>query len=90
VLEAMASGVPVLTSSAGSLPEIARDAEGPLALLADPLDESALRDGLERLLLDTPWRDTASARGLARARGMGWDRCVEATVAVYREVLAAR
>jgi alpha-1,3-rhamnosyl/mannosyltransferase len=90
VLEAMASGIPVLTSSAGSLPEIARDADGPLALLADPLDESALRDGLERLLLDTSWRDTASARGLVRARGMGWDRCVDATVAVYRQVLAAR
>ncbi len=85
VLEAMASGVPVLTSRGSSLEEIARDALGPIALCVDPLDVDALRAGLERLLQDDAWRADASARGLAQARAFGWQRCVDATLAVYRE-----
>src|SRR5690606_30954714 len=67
VLEAMASGVPVLTSRGSSLEEIACDRSGPIALCVDPLDETALRDGLERLLLDEAWRAEAAPRGLAQA-----------------------
>ncbi len=86
VLEAMASGVPVLTSNVSSLPEIARDAAGDIALLVDPLDETALRDGLVRLLEDDAWRRAAALRGVQRASAFTWQRCVDATVAVYREV----
>ncbi|RYD16218.1 MAG: glycosyltransferase family 1 protein [Lysobacteraceae bacterium] len=85
VLEAMASGVPVLTSNGSSLAEIARDALGPIALCVDPLDVDALRAGLERVLQDDAWRADASARGRAHARAFGWQRCVDATLAVYRE-----
>ncbi len=88
VLEAMASGVPVLTSNVSSLPEIARDAGGDIALLVDPLDELALRDGLLRLLEDHEWRDAAALRGVQRARAFTWAGCVDATVAVYREMHA--
>ncbi len=87
VLEAMASGVPVLTSNVSSLPEIVCDAHGAIASIVDPFDEDALRDGLERLLQDAPWREHAVARGLVQARTFTWERCVEATVAVYRDVL---
>ena len=82
VLEAMASGVPVLTSNVSSLPEVAGDA----ALLVDPNDEESLRDGLERLLDDSAWRTNASARGLARSRDYPWSRCVDATIDAYRAV----
>ncbi len=88
VLEAMASGIPVLTSNVSSLPEVARDDAGALALTIDPLDETSMRDGLARLLQDDPWRIEAAARGAARGTQFTWMRCVEATVAVYREVLA--
>jgi alpha-1,3-rhamnosyl/mannosyltransferase len=82
VLEAMASGVPVLTSNVSSLPEVAGDA----ALCVDPFDAAALRDGLARLVDDTAWRAYAVRRGVARARTHPWSRCVEQTLAVYREV----
>jgi len=82
VLEAMASGVPVLTSNVSSLPEVAGDA----ALLVDPNDEDALREGLVRLLDDSAWRTNASARGLARSRDYPWSRCVDATIDAYRAV----
>ena len=87
VLEAMASGVPVLTSNVSSLLEIACDARGAIASIVDPFDEDALRDGLQRLLHDAPWREQCVARGLAQARTFTWERCVETTVAVYRDVL---
>jgi alpha-1,3-rhamnosyl/mannosyltransferase len=85
VLEAMASGVPVLTSNVSSLPEIAGDA----ALTVDPLDDDALRRGLERLLEDSAWRTAATAGGIARAREYPWSRCVDATVEAYRAASAA-
>jgi glycosyltransferase involved in cell wall biosynthesis len=84
VLEAMASGVPVLTSNVSSLPEIAGDT----ALLVDPLDDEALRRGLERLLEDASWREAAIPRGVARARAYPWSRCVDSTVDAYRAAAA--
>jgi alpha-1,3-rhamnosyl/mannosyltransferase len=86
VLEAMASGAPVLTSNVSSLPEVAGDA----ALMVDPLDEGALRDGLVRLLGDEAWRASAEARGVERARAFTWSRCVDATVAAYRDASSKR
>ena len=82
LLEAMASGVPALSSNCSSLPEVAGDA----ALLIDPEDLDALTTGLERLLGDDPWRASARARGLEHARSFSWEHCVEETVAVYRRL----
>ncbi|MBX3701923.1 MAG: glycosyltransferase family 4 protein [Dokdonella sp.] len=89
VLEAMASGIPVLTSRGSSLDEVARDADGAIALGIDPLDEAAIGDGLRRLLADDAWRAQARTRGIAQAGRFTWSRCVEATVAAYREFGAA-
>lgn len=82
VLEAMASGVPVLTSSVSCMPEVA----GGAALLAHPDDLDGLREQLVRVLTDNVWRAEAVARGLERARLMTWERCLAQTLDVYREV----
>ncbi|MEO7062347.1 MAG: glycosyltransferase family 1 protein [Dokdonella sp.] len=89
VLEAMASGVPVLTSNVSSLPEIARDAAGDIALLVDPLDDAVLREGLLKLIEDDAWRCRAALRGVQRASAFTWAGCVDATVAAYREIVGA-
>jgi len=90
VLEALASGVPALTSRGSSLEEIARDEAGEVALCVNPLDEDALRDGLVRLLEDEHWRTQATTRGIAHARAFTWTRCIDATVAGYRSVIQAQ
>lgn len=82
ILEAMASGVPVLTSNVSCMPEVAAGA----ALLAHPDDLDRLREQLERLLTDDAWRAQAVPLGLARAGELSWERCLEQTLAVYRAV----
>lgn len=85
VLEAMACGAPVITSTVTSLPEIAGDA----ALLVDPMDIEALAGALERVCTDAALRQHLRLAGLARAAQFSWQRCAEETLAVYRRVAAA-
>ncbi|MEK6420552.1 MAG: glycosyltransferase family 1 protein [Burkholderia gladioli] len=82
VLEAMASGVPTLTSNVSSLPEVAGNA----ALLVEPDDHDALREGVEKVLSDDIWRVEASRRGLTIAGSATWERCAASTIDVYRAV----
>ncbi|WP_423925772.1 glycosyltransferase family 4 protein [Dokdonella sp.] len=83
VLEALASGIPVLTSNVSSLPEVCAD----IALCINPLDEVEMSAGLERLLSDEEWRETTVQQGLELAAQYPWSRCVDETVAIYREVI---
>lgn len=88
VLEALASGIPVLTSLGSSLSELVRTPDGEVAIGVDALDEAALRDGLERVLVDDDWRARVVPRGVAHAAAYTWSRCVDETVAAYRDASA--
>jgi glycosyltransferase involved in cell wall biosynthesis len=70
VLEAMASGVPVITSNTTSIPEVA----GQAALLVDPDDVASLANGLRRLLDDDTLARSLSVGGIAQARTFSWAR----------------
>ncbi|NWF79961.1 MAG: glycosyltransferase family 4 protein [Chloroflexi bacterium] len=83
VLEAMACGAPVLTSSTSALPEVAGNA----ALLVDPHDTAAMADALGRLAADEALRAELRARGYARAALFTWERCARATLAVLEQAL---
>jgi glycosyltransferase involved in cell wall biosynthesis len=80
VLEAMAHGVPVLTSTRSALPEVA----GGAALLADPMRVDEIAEGLRKLAADEALREQLIQRGLVRARESSWGRAVERTWEVYR------
>lgn len=79
VAEAMAYGLPVVTSRGTATEEIA----GGAAVLVDPADVESIRDGLANALADAP---QLAARGRARAAELSWDATVDATLAAYREV----
>ncbi len=83
VLEAMAHGVPVITSNCSALPEVAGEA----ALLVNPLSTAEITTALERLASDTDLRQQLAGRGLERAKMFSWERAVTATYSVYRELL---
>ncbi len=82
IAEAMASGVPVLTSNCSSMPEVAAGA----ARLVEPGDVDSIREGLAQALDDDAWRELAVQRGLQRATELSWDACVRNTVAAYQRV----
>lgn len=81
VLEAMAAGAPVLTSSMSSLPEVAGDA----AITIDPTDVAAFARTLERLLTDQDLRARLSVAGRARAREFTWERAARGLLSVFDE-----
>ena len=82
VLEAMACGVPVVTSNTSSLPEVAGEA----ALLVDPKSVEALVAAMRRVLDDTALQAEMRARGLKRANRFTWEETARRTAEVYREV----
>ena len=79
VVEAMASGLPVITSSTSSLGEIAADA----ACTVDPTSTDAIADALVRLTADAALRRELSERGLRRAQTFSWARTAKEMLAVY-------
>lgn len=83
VLEAMASGVPVLTSATSAIAELADGA----ALLVDPRDPCAISDGLQQLLEDGALGQQCRVAGLERAASYPWQQTVARTLAAYDEVL---
>jgi glycosyltransferase involved in cell wall biosynthesis len=85
VLEAMACGAPVITSSTSSLPEVA----GAAAVLIDPQRADHLAEAIQTLLETPDQRARLREAGLARAQTFSWDRCAQDTVNVYRQVLGA-
>ncbi|HEY3488072.1 MAG TPA: glycosyltransferase family 1 protein [Gammaproteobacteria bacterium] len=78
-LEAMACGVPILTSNTGSTPELCRDH----AVLVDPLDEEAIADGMLKMLA-TP--QSSLERAVVHAQSFTWKRCAQQTLDVYRQL----
>ena len=81
ILESMACGTPVITSSVSCMPEIA----GAAALLVDPRDEAAIANAMWRLICDAGLHRQLVSQGLERAREFSWRAAAERTVNVYRE-----
>lgn len=82
VLEAMAHGVPVLTSNRSALPEVAGEA----ALVVDPASEEQIAAALLRLVSDENLRNELRTLGYRRAADFTWHKTAQATHRVYREL----
>lgn len=82
ILEAQATGRPVITSNRGSMPEVAGDA----ALLVDPDDVSAIRAALVRLMADPDLRQSLARRGFDNIRRFQPESIAAQYEAIYREL----
>lgn len=83
VAEAMACGCAVITSNAGSLPEVAGDG----AQLFAPKDISGMAEAATRLLCDAAERKRCQQLALRRAAGFSWSRAAQETLAVYDQAI---
>ena len=88
VIEAMASGTPVVVSRIGGLPEVVED--GVTGFLVDPEDDDALRERIEQVL-----RDRALATRLGRAArervldDLTWEACADRCLDAYSELVSS-
>ncbi|MFI5235245.1 MAG: glycosyltransferase family 4 protein [Gemmatimonadales bacterium] len=85
VLEAMASGTPVICSNTTSLPEVAGDA----ALYFDPLDVEEMARQMMRCLGDEALRTDLVTRGFEQARKFRWEYTARRTLTAFDAVLAS-
>lgn len=83
VLEAMASGTPVITANVSSLPEVTGDA----AILVDPLDVEAIVEAVCQLRQDPAYRTAQSNRGLDRAKQFTWEESAKRTAQIYEKLV---
>lgn len=84
VLEALACGVPTVTSRTSSIPEVA----GQAALLVDPLDVDAMACALERVLSDDTVRQQLRQESLLQAAKFSWTQTAELTLMAYIDVFS--
>jgi len=82
VVEAFASGTPVVTSNVAALPEIA----GSAALLVDPYKPDHIAGAIGRILSDQSLRASLVEKGRARAKQFTWKKTAEETLALYHSL----
>ena len=82
VVEAMACGVPVITSNTSALPEIA----GGAAVLVDPKDESEIAKQINKLVTDAELYNSYKEKGLRNAQRFNWSDAAKQTLEIYKEL----
>jgi glycosyltransferase involved in cell wall biosynthesis len=85
ILEAQATGRPVLTSDIPALSEVA----GEGAVLVDPLDVDSIRQGLERLLVSDSFRESLIAKGCANVESYHASTVAQRYAETYRQLVAS-
>jgi len=85
ILEAMASGCPIVTSNRYGTVELAGDA----AVLVDPEEVDGIAQGMRRVIEDAALRKSLVAAGRDRADRFSWEACASGTLAAIEEAAAA-
>ncbi len=83
ILDAFSVGCPVITSDISSMPEVGGEA----VLYADPLDINDIKNKIDLLINDFDLRNEMIKRGLKRVKEFSWEKNVEQTLEVYRNLL---
>lgn len=83
ILEAMASGCPVLTSNRTSTPEVAGEA----GILVDPYDTEAMARAMERIASEPALRSELKKKGFEQIKKFSWQKTAQEVIEVYKELL---
>ncbi|RJQ27338.1 glycosyltransferase family 1 protein [Candidatus Parcubacteria bacterium] len=83
ILEAMATGTPVITSNVSSMPEVAEAA----ALFVDPYSQKEIKDKLRLVMEDKVYREKLIKDGFEQAKKFSWEKCANETIEIYRELI---
>lgn len=83
ILEAMACGVPVITSNTSSMPEVASNA----ALFVNPFDHNEIKDAMIRFFADSALRSEMKELGLKRAANFTWKSAAEQLLSIYNSFI---
>jgi glycosyltransferase involved in cell wall biosynthesis len=83
LLEAMASGVPIVAANTSSIPEVIGEA----GILVDPLNISAMGEAVMRVLTDSSVSSSLKEKGIQRARLFTWEWAAQETQKIYQEVI---
>ncbi len=82
ILEAMACGCPVVTSSEGSLSEVAGDG----AYFVDPRSVESITKGLQEVFSSSVLQKSLSQKGLVQAKKFSWKKTAEETIQAYEKI----
>lgn len=82
-LEAMASGTPVVSSTAASLPEI----NGQAAIYFDPHNHQQMSEAISKVLADLDLKTQLIAKGLEHIKQFQWPICAQKTMDIYKQIL---
>ena len=86
IIEAMACGVPVVTSNTSSLPEVA----GGAAILVNPYDISAIADAISFALKDNYGRKEMIEKGLKNAKRFSWKESAQKVLETFENVCQSK
>jgi len=82
IIEAMACGVPVITSNSSSMPEIAGDA----ACIVNPMESEAILQGILKISSDSEYKNELIRKGLVRCEQFSWDNMALQVLDVYKKM----
>lgn len=84
IIEAMACGVPVISSNTASMPEVVGDA----GILVNPYSVDSIRDAMERVSIDAGLREELRNRGLERVKRFRWETSAAILMDMYRKLVS--
>ncbi len=83
ILEAMACGIPVITSNTSSLPEVVGEA----GIMVGPTDINSLCEAMYNVLTNNELRQHLSSKGLERSKLFSWEDTARKILEIYKETL---
>ena len=82
MLEAMACGVPVITSNTSSMPEVSGNA----AHIVDPYKPEEITEGMLKILAEKKYSENLCEKGIERSKLFSWKNMAEQTLVLYNEI----